>query len=75
MTTSTPAATQETSQSLKFCSSCSREKRLEGAHGFQQAIVSNAGFALAVYTTVHIVPVQQKPNIPSCKKFQARSPT
>jgi len=30
MTTSTPAATQETSQSLKFCSSCSREKRLEG---------------------------------------------
>ena len=30
MTTTTPAATQETSQSLKFCSSCSREKRLEG---------------------------------------------
>ncbi|CAM3753956.1 hypothetical protein [Polynucleobacter antarcticus] len=30
MTTSTPAATQDTSQSLKFCSSCSREKRLEG---------------------------------------------
>ena len=30
MTTSTTAATQETSQSLKFCSSCSREKRLEG---------------------------------------------
>ena len=30
MTTSTPAATQETLQSLKFCSSCSREKRLEG---------------------------------------------
>ena len=30
MTTSTPAATQETSQSLKFCSTCSREKRLEG---------------------------------------------
>ncbi len=30
MTTSTPAASQETSQSLKFCSSCSREKRLEG---------------------------------------------
>jgi hypothetical protein len=30
MTTSTPAPTQETSQSLKFCSSCSREKRLEG---------------------------------------------
>ncbi|MBU3537707.1 MULTISPECIES: hypothetical protein [unclassified Polynucleobacter] len=30
MTTSTPAATQESSQSLKFCSSCSREKRLEG---------------------------------------------
>lgn len=30
MTTSTPAATQGTSQSLKFCSSCSREKRLEG---------------------------------------------
>ncbi|MBU3592972.1 hypothetical protein ICN42_02510 [Polynucleobacter sp. 71A-WALBACH] len=30
MTTSTPAAPQETSQSLKFCSSCSREKRLEG---------------------------------------------
>ncbi|MBJ7380859.1 MAG: hypothetical protein JHC80_08910 [Polynucleobacter sp.] len=28
MTTSTPA--QETSPSLKFCSSCSREKRLEG---------------------------------------------
>ncbi|MBU3576646.1 MULTISPECIES: hypothetical protein [Polynucleobacter] len=30
MTTSTPAATQDSSQSLKFCSSCSREKRLEG---------------------------------------------
>ncbi|MCW1966034.1 hypothetical protein [Polynucleobacter sp.] len=30
MTTSTPAATQDNSQSLKFCSSCSREKRLEG---------------------------------------------
>lgn len=30
MTTSIPAATQDTSQSLKFCSSCSREKRLEG---------------------------------------------
>ncbi len=30
MTTSTPAATQDYSQSLKFCSSCSREKRLEG---------------------------------------------
>lgn len=30
MTTSTPAAVQETSQGLKFCSSCSREKRLEG---------------------------------------------
>ncbi|MBU3629741.1 hypothetical protein [Polynucleobacter sp. AP-Melu-500A-A1] len=30
MTTSTPTATQDTSQSLKFCSSCSREKRLEG---------------------------------------------
>jgi transposase-like protein len=30
MTTSTPAATQDASQSLKFCSSCSREKRLEG---------------------------------------------
>uniref|UniRef100_UPI004048AC43 hypothetical protein n=1 Tax=Polynucleobacter sp. TaxID=2029855 RepID=UPI004048AC43 len=29
MTTTTPAA-QDTSQSLKFCSSCSREKRLEG---------------------------------------------
>ena len=30
MTTSTPAAAQDSSQSLKFCSSCSREKRLEG---------------------------------------------
>ena len=30
MTTSTPAVTQDSSQSLKFCSSCSREKRLEG---------------------------------------------
>ncbi|MBJ7503970.1 hypothetical protein LZG75_01480 [Polynucleobacter sp. IMCC30063] len=30
MTTSTTAPTQDTSQSLKFCSSCSREKRLEG---------------------------------------------
>ena len=32
------------------------------AHGFQQAIESNVGFALAVFTTVLIVPVQQKPN-------------
>ncbi|MCM0028546.1 hypothetical protein [Polynucleobacter sp.] len=30
MTTTAPESTQDTSQSLKFCSSCSREKRLEG---------------------------------------------
>ncbi|SMC76120.1 hypothetical protein [Polynucleobacter kasalickyi] len=29
-TTTSPETTESTSQSLKFCSSCSREKRLEG---------------------------------------------
>jgi hypothetical protein len=32
------------------------------AHGFQQAIVSNVGFALAVCITARTALAQQKPN-------------
>ena len=36
---------------------------LRAALGFQQAIVNSVGFALAVYTIAHTVPVQQKPKL------------